>query len=219
MSETKEMLEATCKGLEDKIGQLNMDLKAKQQELEDANKPVISSTTIDIINDTVNKVLEDWINSNRDNITRPWEIVPSNSASNSIFSLQVEFPRYRSLLLGLPSNNLEDLDSAWESYYQEKYKKASKLFKLLAESNYPSLDAVNGLGWSLLHTKQINKSENQNIDGEMIHKGISQRQFARSFTIADDVKVNGAELKDGLLTIACEKIIPEYKKKKLIEIK
>ena len=68
-------------------------------------------------------------------------------------------------------------------------------------------------------TKQINKSENQNIDGEMIHKGISQRQFARSFTIADDVKVNGAELKDGLLTIACEKIIPEYKKKKLIEIK
>ena len=32
MSETKEMLEATCKGLEDKISQLNMDLKAKQQE-------------------------------------------------------------------------------------------------------------------------------------------------------------------------------------------
>ena len=60
MSETKEMLEATCKGLEDKIGQLNMDLKSKQQELEDANKPVISSTTIDIINDTVNKVLEDY---------------------------------------------------------------------------------------------------------------------------------------------------------------
>ena len=68
-------------------------------------------------------------------------------------------------------------------------------------------------------TKQINKSENQNINDEIIHKGISQRQFARSFTIADDVKVNGAELKDGLLTIACEKIVPEYKKKKLIEIK
>ena len=60
MSETKEMLEATCKGLEDKISQLNMDLKAKQQELEDVNKPVITSTTMDIINDTVNKVLEDY---------------------------------------------------------------------------------------------------------------------------------------------------------------
>ena len=37
-----------------------MDLKAKQQELEDVNKPVISSTIMDIINDTVNKVVEDY---------------------------------------------------------------------------------------------------------------------------------------------------------------
>ena len=68
-------------------------------------------------------------------------------------------------------------------------------------------------------TKQVDKSENKNDDGEIIHKGISQRHFARSFTIADDVKVNGAQLKDGLLTIACERIIPEHKKRKLIEIK
>ena len=54
---------------------------------------------------------------------------------------------------------------------------------------------------------------------EIIHKGISQRSFSRSFTTADDVKVNGAELKDGLLTISCEKIVPEQKKKKLISIK
>tara|TARA_A100001201_G_scaffold11761_1_gene15470 strand:+ start:918 stop:1262 length:345 start_codon:yes stop_codon:yes gene_type:complete len=60
MSETKEMLEATCKGLEDKISQLNIDLKAKQKELEDVNKPVISSTTMDIINDAVNAALEDY---------------------------------------------------------------------------------------------------------------------------------------------------------------
>ena len=70
-----------------------------------------------------------------------------------------------------------------------------------------------------VRTKQVDKSENKNDDGEIIHKGISQRQFARSFTIADDVKVNGAQLKDGLLTIACERIIPEHKKRKLIEIK
>jgi len=68
-------------------------------------------------------------------------------------------------------------------------------------------------------TKQVNKTEDNIENGEILHKGISQRQFARSFTIADDVKVNGAELKDGLLTIACERIVPEYKKKKLIEIK
>ena len=69
-----------------------------------------------------------------------------------------------------------------------------------------------------VRTKQISKSEN-NSDGEILHKGISQRQFARSFTIADDVKVNDAQLKDGLLTIPCERIVPEHKKKKLIEIK
>ena len=34
------------------------------------------------------------------------------------------------------------------------------------------------------------------------------------FTIADDVKVLGAELKDGLLTVSLERIIPEEKKKK-----
>ena len=70
-----------------------------------------------------------------------------------------------------------------------------------------------------VRTKQFNKSEDQNVDGEIIHKGISQRQFARSFTIADDVKVNDAELKDGLLTIACERILPDHKKKRLIDIK
>ena len=70
-----------------------------------------------------------------------------------------------------------------------------------------------------IRTKQVNKSEEKNEDGEILHKGISQRQFARSFTIADDVKVGDAELKDGLLTITCERIVPDYKKKKLIEIK
>ena len=68
-------------------------------------------------------------------------------------------------------------------------------------------------------TKQVDKTENNNVDGEIIHKGISQRQFARSFTIADDIKVGDAQLKDGLLTVSCERIIPEHKKKKLIKIK
>ena len=68
-----------------------------------------------------------------------------------------------------------------------------------------------------VRTKKINKAVEKD-DGEILHRGISQRSFSRSFTIADDVKVNGAELKDGLLTIVCEKIVPEQKKKKLISI-
>ena len=50
-------------------------------------------------------------------------------------------------------------------------------------------------------------------------KGISQRQFTRSFKIAEDVKIGEANLKDGLLTIECERIVPDFKKKKLIQIK
>ena len=60
MSETKEMLEATVKGLQDKIGSLNMELKDKQRELEDANKPVISSATMDVVNDAVNNAIENY---------------------------------------------------------------------------------------------------------------------------------------------------------------
>ena len=69
-----------------------------------------------------------------------------------------------------------------------------------------------------IKTKDVKRTDEKKGD-EVIHRGISQRSFARSFTIADDVKVNGADLKDGLLTISCEKIIPEIKKKRLIEIK
>ena len=67
-------------------------------------------------------------------------------------------------------------------------------------------------------TKKLDKTVKKDGD-EIIHKGISQRSFSRSFTIADDVKVSDAKLQDGLLTISCEKIIPEQKKKKLIPIK
>ena len=60
MSETKEMLEATVKGLQEKIVSLQHDLREKEKDLEDINKPVISSKTMDIINDAVNEALEDF---------------------------------------------------------------------------------------------------------------------------------------------------------------
>jgi molecular chaperone IbpA len=62
-------------------------------------------------------------------------------------------------------------------------------------------------------------SETTDPDHNMIHRGISKRMFSRSFTIANDVEVKGAELKDGLLKVSLERIIPEHKKAKTIEIK
>ena len=60
MSETKEMLEATVKSLQEKIVSLQHDLREKEKDLEDVNKPVISSDTMDIVNDAVNAALEDY---------------------------------------------------------------------------------------------------------------------------------------------------------------
>ena len=67
-----------------------------------------------------------------------------------------------------------------------------------------------------LTIKSIESDEKD--DKDTIHRGISKRQFTRSFTLADDVVVNGAELKDGMLTIELEKIVPEEKKPKTIKI-
>ena len=62
------------------------------------------------------------------------------------------------------------------------------------------------------------KSLKENDKDEKIHKGISYRKFTRNFTIADDIVVNSADLKDGLLIIKLERIIPEEKKPRKIKI-
>ena len=61
--------------------------------------------------------------------------------------------------------------------------------------------------------------KNKDETAGTIHKGISKRQFTRTFTLADDVVVNDAELKDGMLVVNLEKIVPEEKKPKSIKIK
>ena len=68
-----------------------------------------------------------------------------------------------------------------------------------------------------VRNKAKEKVINENGNG-VIHKGISTRQFERSFTISEDIKVKNAELKNGLLNIDLERIIPEEKKSRLIAI-
>ena len=71
---------------------------------------------------------------------------------------------------------------------------------------------------NMLHIKS-KKVEDKDAKEGVLHKGISKRYFSKTFTVADDVVVNGAELKDGLLKVSMERIIPEAKKPKTIEIK
>jgi molecular chaperone IbpA len=56
-------------------------------------------------------------------------------------------------------------------------------------------------------------------DAEVVHKGIAGRKFVRSFALGEYMEVTGAEMKDGMLHINVDRVIPEDKKPKTIEIK
>ena len=63
------------------------------------------------------------------------------------------------------------------------------------------------------------QSVKEKEEKETLYKGISQRNFTRKFTLADDIVVKGAKLENGMLTIKLERIVPEEKKPQLIEVK
>ena len=56
-------------------------------------------------------------------------------------------------------------------------------------------------------------------DAEVVHKGIAGRKFTRSFALGEYMEVTGAALKDGMLNINIDRIVPEDKKPKVIKIK
>jgi molecular chaperone IbpA len=62
------------------------------------------------------------------------------------------------------------------------------------------------------------KSENRNKDGNYLHVGIATRAFERRFELADFVRVEDANLADGLLTIELVREIPEAMKPRKISI-
>jgi len=62
------------------------------------------------------------------------------------------------------------------------------------------------------------KKSNPEVEKTFVHKGIGTRAFTRTFTLSDDVVVKGADLDNGILVIELERIIPEEKKPRKIEI-
>ena len=56
-------------------------------------------------------------------------------------------------------------------------------------------------------------------DAEVVHKGIAGRKFTRSFALGEYMVVTGAEMKEGMLHISIDRIVPEEKKPKTIKIK
>jgi molecular chaperone IbpA len=56
-------------------------------------------------------------------------------------------------------------------------------------------------------------------DIEYLHRGLAARDFEQQFTLAEYMEVRGAEVKDGMLKIQIERIIPDALKPRQIEIK
>ena len=89
----------------------------------------------------------------------------------------------------------------------------------LALAGYSKEDITVDYADNLLSVKSIKKSDESKDEDGVLHRGIAKRYFSKAFTIADDVEVKGAELKDGLLKISMERIVPEGKKPRSIDIK
>ena len=91
----------------------------------------------------------------------------------------------------------------------------------LALAGYSKKDIDISLEEGVLTIKSIKSKEEKEVEDNngVLHQGIAKRYFSKAFTIADDVEVKAAELKDGLLKVSMERIIPEHKKARTIAIK
>jgi len=62
------------------------------------------------------------------------------------------------------------------------------------------------------------KEDKDTVETEYVHRGIARRAFSRTWTLSDDMIVNGAEFQNGLLNINLEKVVPDEKKPRIVPI-
>lgn len=69
--------------------------------------------------------------------------------------------------------------------------------------------------------KMLIKGNTQNDETEdnFLFKGIAARNFTRTFALDDQIEIQDAELMNGMLKVFLERIIPEHRKPKKVEIK
>ena len=91
----------------------------------------------------------------------------------------------------------------------------------VALAGYSKKDVSVNYEDNVLKIESVKSKEEKEVEDNdgVLHKGIAKRNFMKHFTIADDIEVKGAELKDGLLKVSLEKIVPDHKKARTISIK
>ena len=99
-------------------------------------------------------------------------------------------------------------------------KKGNNKFDIeVALAGYDKKDILVEYADNVLSIKSVKETKSDKEKDGVIHQGIAKRYFSKSFTIADDVEIEGAELKNGLLKVSLHQIIPESKKPKQITVK
>ena len=94
----------------------------------------------------------------------------------------------------------------------------------LTDDSWRVTIAVAGFGeddidvWVDQGNLNINGKKADKNDESMLYKGIANRQFNRSFQLADYVEVEEASLKDGMLTLDLVRNVPEALKPKKIKL-
>jgi molecular chaperone IbpA len=95
----------------------------------------------------------------------------------------------------------------------------------VADDQYRITMAVAGFGPDDIEmTQQANallvagQKKGAEDDRQFLHRGIATRAFKQTFNLADHVKVTGASLDNGLLTIELKREVPEALKPRRIEI-
>lgn len=63
-----------------------------------------------------------------------------------------------------------------------------------------------------------NRSEKSHMETTYVHRGISARNFSKTFTLGNYIEINGATIKNGMLTISLVRVMPEALKPRKIAI-
>ena len=104
-------------------------------------------------------------------------------------------------------------------FYNIVKKEDNKFDIEVALAGYDKKDIVVEYEDNLLRIKSVKETKSDKEKDGVIHQGIAKRYFSKAFTVADDVEIEGAELKNGLLKVSLKKIVPEGKKPKKITVK
>lgn len=139
------------------------------------------------------------------------------------YSLQtIDLPTFARHAVGF-DRLFNDLNRTWANSRSDNYPPYN--IGKLSDTSYVIDIAVAGFGETDIDVEVKDnvltiKGEKQEPESEVewVHKGISSRHFQRTFTLADHVEVNSAIVKDGVLRISLEVIIPEEQKPKKIQI-